>query len=179
MKFTETSLRGAWFIDLEPHADDRGFFARIFCANEFRAHGLEPAFVQGSISFNRARGTMRGMHFQVPPAAEAKIVRCTRGAIHDVIVDLRPDSPTYLRHVAVELTENNTRSLYIPPLFAHGFLTLEDNTEVQYLMAEFFAPACGRGARYNDPAFGISWPGEVTVISPKDATWPDFGPEKG
>lgn len=176
MKFTETALRGAWLIDLEPHVDDRGFFGRIFCANEFREHGLEPVFVQGSISFNRARGTMRGMHFQVPPAAEPKIVRCTRGAIHDVIVDLRPESPTYLQHVGVELTQDNWRSIYIPPLFAHGFLTLADNTEVQYLMAEFFAPAYGRGARYNDPRFGIAWPGEVRVISSKDATWPDFAP---
>lgn len=176
MKFSETSLGGAYLVELEPQSDERGFFARSFCAEEFRAHGLLPAFVQGNISFNRARGTLRGLHYQAPPAAETKVVRCTRGALFDVIVDLRPGSPTYLQHFGIELTADNRRALYIPTLFAHGFLTLADDTEVHYLMGESFSPGHARSIRYNDPALGIRWPVEVAVISPKDAAIPDFKP---
>lgn len=176
MKFTETPLAGAFLIELEPHADERGFFARSFCSREFHEHGLQDNFVQANIAFNRAKGTLRGMHYQAPPVGETKVVRCTRGALYDVIIDLRPASPTYLQHFGVELTADNHRALYIPIMFAHGLLTLADHTDVHYLMGEFFAPACARSVRYNDPVFGIRWPDEVRVISAKDASIPDFVP---
>ena len=174
MRFTETALPGAFLIDIEPRADARGFFARTFCRDEFLAHGLEPDVVQCNLSFNAARGTLRGMHYQVAPAAEAKLVRCLHGAIYDVIVDLRAGSATFGRHVGVELSAGNRRQLYVPPLFAHGFLTLTDHAEVAYQVSAAYTPAAERGLRYDDPAFGIAWPIPVSVISDKDAAWPAF-----
>ncbi|MGH8018943.1 MAG: dTDP-4-dehydrorhamnose 3,5-epimerase [Opitutaceae bacterium] len=174
MKFTETPLKGAFVIDLETRGDDRGFFARTFCAREFAAHGLKTGLVQGNMSFSRIKGTLRGLHFQLPPAAETKLVRCNRGALFDVIVDLRPESPTCTKWFGVELTADNRRALYVPENFAHGFMTLVEDTEAAYLVGEYYSPEHERGYRYNDPAFGIEWPGEVKLISPKDERWPDF-----
>lgn len=172
MLFAETPLAGAFLIDIEPRGDVRGFFARTFCQREFEAHGLSTAVAQSNVAYNERKGTLRGMHWQAAPATEPKLVRCTRGAIHDVIVDLRPGSPTYLRHFAVELSEENRRSLYVPDLFAHGYLTLTDRAEVTYLVGEFYAPGNERGLRYDDPALGIEWPAPVDVISDKDRAWP-------
>ncbi|MBX3081996.1 MAG: dTDP-4-dehydrorhamnose 3,5-epimerase [Anaerolineae bacterium] len=174
MLFKETHLKGAFVIDLERREDSRGFFARMFCANEFEQHGLKPTIVQGNLSFNHKAGTMRGMHMQLPPAPETKLVRCTRGRIYDVIVDLRPDSPTYLQHFGIELTDDNRTALYVPEMFAHGYQALTDGAEVTYLVGEFYTPGTEKGYRYNDPAFGIQWPIPVTVISDKDANWPLF-----
>lgn len=171
MRFEETSLAGAFVIEIEPHADDRGFFARAYCAREFEEHGLDPRVVQANLSYNRSKGTLRGMHYQAPPAGEAKLVRCIRGAIHDVIVDLRPDSPTYLQHVGVDLTAANRRALFVPALFAHGFQTLEDEVEVFYQVSEFYTPGAERGLRHDDPALAISWPLPVSEISDKDRFW--------
>lgn len=171
MVFTETELQGAFVIDLERHIDNRGYFARMFCRREFVAHGLKADIAQGNIAFNATRGTMRGMHFQFPPAAETKLVRCTRGAILDVIVDLRPESATYLRHVAVELTADNGRSLYVPERFAHGYQVLADGTETTYLVGEFYAPETEGGLAYDDPRLGIEWPLPVTEVSEKDSAW--------
>ena len=175
MRFIETRLTGAFIIEPELHEDARGFFARTFCAQEFREHGLETRFVQCSISRSRARGTLRGMHFQLPPAAEAKLLRCTSGAVCDVIVDLRAESPTYLQHMSVELSARNLRWFYVPQLFAHGFQTLEDETEVFYQISEFYAPAHATGLRFDDPALKITWPLAVSVISEKDRRWPLLG----
>jgi dTDP-4-dehydrorhamnose 3,5-epimerase len=172
MIFTETALRGAFIVDLEPRGDDRGFFARAFCRREFEAHGLEPLVAQGNISFNYRKGTVRGLHFQFPPAAETKFVRCSRGAIVDVIVDLRPESPTYLAHVAVELTAENRRGLYVPQRFAHGYQVLADGTETTYQVGDFYTPAAESGLRYSDPRLAIRWPLPVTDISDKDEHWP-------
>lgn len=155
MKFMETQLEGAFLVEIAPVSDNRGFFSRTFCAREFEEHGLKPTFVQANLSFNHRRGTMRGMHYQQQPAAETKLVRCTAGAIYDVIIDLRPNSPTYLQHVGVELTADNRKALYVPELFAHGYLTLTDNAEVVYQVGEFYAPGYERGLRYDDPKFGI------------------------
>lgn len=174
MIFRETLLKGAYVIELEPHRDARGFFARSFCAREFAAHGLKPNVAQCNLSYNHVAGTLRGMHYQLPPAAETKLVRCTRGAIYDVIIDLRPDSETYLQHFGVELTEENRLALYVPELFAHGYQALTDGAEVSYQVSEFYTPGMERGLRYDDPAFGISWPMPVSVISDKDAAWPLF-----
>jgi dTDP-4-dehydrorhamnose 3,5-epimerase len=174
MRFIETLLRGAFVVELENIEDERGFFARTFCVREFEANGLNSHLVQCSTAFNLRRGTLRGLHWQTVPKSEDKLVRVTRGAIHDVMVDLRPDSPTYLQHVAVELTIDNGRMLYIPKGFAHGLQTLVDDTEVSYQMSEFFAPECARGARWNDPAFGITWPLPDPVMSDRDRSWPDF-----
>ena len=174
MIFTETKLKGAYIIDLQKLKDERGFFARSFCRREFETHGLNPNVVQCNVSFNVKKGTMRGMHYQAKPFEEAKLVRCTMGSIYDVIVDLRPDSLTFKDFLGLQLTAHNKHSLYIPEGFAHGFLTLEDNTEVFYQMSEFFAPDSARGFRYNDPAFGIDWPEEVQVISDRDRDYPDF-----
>jgi len=171
MIFTETALPGSFIIDLEPRGDDRGFFARTFCQREFESRGLKPLIAQGNVSFNVHRGTLRGMHFQYPPAAETKYIRCTRGAIVDVIVDLRPESPTYLQHVAVELTADNRRSLYVPERFAHGYQVLEPDTETIYMVGEFYTPAAESGVRFDDPRLGISWPLPATEMSPKDRTW--------
>jgi len=171
MIFTETKLKGAYVIDLERREDSRGFFARAFCQNEFSSHGLKKIIAQGNVAFNFKKGTLRGMHFQYPPAAETKLVRCTRGAILDIIVDLRPESPTYLKHIAVELSEDNQRSLYVPERFAHGYQALRDNTETSYQVGEFYTPGCEGGLAYNDPRLGLEWPLPVTVISEKDAAW--------
>jgi dTDP-4-dehydrorhamnose 3,5-epimerase len=168
MIFTETRLKGAYIIDLERREDDRGFFARAFCQREFEERGLKPNIVQASIASNRRKGTLRGMHFQFPPAAETKIVRCTRGAILDIIIDLRPESPTYLLHVAVELDADNRRSLYIPERFAHGYQVLEDDTDVSYEMSGSYTPSAECGLLYDDPRLGLFWPLLVTVISAKD-----------
>jgi dTDP-4-dehydrorhamnose 3,5-epimerase len=174
MRFTETSVAGAVIVDVEAHVDERGFFGRSWCTREFEANGLNPCVVQCNISGNLARGTLRGMHYQAPPHAECKLVRCTKGAIYDVVIDLRRSSPTYLRHVAAELTEDNHRALYIPEGLAHGFLTLTDNSEVFYQMSAFYEPAAARGLRWNDPAFNISWPVPVAVISTRDREYDDF-----
>jgi dTDP-4-dehydrorhamnose 3,5-epimerase len=172
MIFTETHLQGAFFVDLDRREDSRGFFARSFCQQEFAQHGLNPVVAQANVAFSTTRGTVRGLHFQRPPVAETKVVRVTRGAILDVIVDLRPESPTYLRHVAIELTADNRRALYVPERFAHGFQVLQDQTETTYLMGQFYAPGVEGGLRYSDPRLGLEWPLPVTEISPKDAAWP-------
>jgi dTDP-4-dehydrorhamnose 3,5-epimerase len=170
--FSRTPIEGVAIIDLEPREDFRGFFARMFCTEEFEAAGLDPRVDQCNLSFNHRAGTLRGMHFQVAPHPEAKLIRCIRGAIIDVIVDMRPDSPTRLQHVAVELTAANRRSFYVPPYFAHGYQSLEDDTEVFYQVTGSYEPSAERGLRYDDPALGIEWPLPVTVISDKDAAWP-------
>jgi dTDP-4-dehydrorhamnose 3,5-epimerase len=170
--FTETELAGAFIIDVEDKPDDRGFFARTFCQHEFEAHGLKPQVAQCNVSFNHRAGTLRGMHYQVEPATETKLIRCTAGAIVDVIVDMREGSPTYLRHIAVELTAANRRALYVPGMFAHGYQTLTDDAEVTYQVGEFYTPGYERGLRHDDPALGIDWPVPVTTISDKDAAWP-------
>lgn len=179
MIFHETVLPGAFRIELEQLEDERGFFARSFCAAEFEAHGLNPACPQCNISYNRRKGTLRGLHFQRSPHQEAKLVRCTRGIIHDVILDLRPESPTYRRHAAVELSAENHQMLYVPEGLAHGFQTLTDHAEVFYQMSSAFVPGVGDGVRYDDPAFGIAWPLPVTAISDRDRTYPDFAPAEG
>jgi dTDP-4-dehydrorhamnose 3,5-epimerase len=171
MIFTETKLAGAYIIDLERREDERGHFARAFCQNEFTEHGLNPTIAQANVAYNHAKGTLRGMHFQFPPAAETKLVRCPRGAILDIIVDLRPESPTYLQHVAVELNEENQRGLYVPERFAHGYQVLEDGTETSYQVGEFYTPGVEGGLMYDDPRLGLEWPLPVSVISEKDANW--------
>ena len=172
MIFTETPLSSAFIVELEPRGDERGFFARAFCRREFEAHGLKPDIAQTNISFNRREGTVRGLHFQFPPAAETKLVRCSRGAILDVIVDLRPESPTYLRHVAVELTAENRRALYVPERFAHGYQVLQPDTETTYYVGEFYTPSLESGLRYSDPRLAISWPLPPADMSAKDQQWP-------
>ena len=174
MLFRETKLPGAFVIDLQKHEDERGFFARSWCRKEFEAHGLDPRTVQCNVSFNKVKGTLRGMHYQVAPYAEAKLVRCTRGAIYDVIIDLRRGSATYKQYVSEVLSSNNYKALFVPEGFAHGFQTLEDNSEVFYQMSEFYSPEHQRGLRYNDPAFKISWPIDATVISDRDRNYEDF-----
>jgi dTDP-4-dehydrorhamnose 3,5-epimerase len=174
MIFTETKLKGAFVVDIERREDPRGFFARAFCQNEFAAHGLKSTIAQANVAFNRLKGTIRGMHFQFPPAAETKLVRCTRGAILDIIVDLRPESPTYLQHVAVELTEDNCRSLYVPERFAHGYQALRDNTDTSYQVGEFYTPGCEGGLLYDDARLRLPWPLTVTVVSEKDRLWRPF-----
>jgi dTDP-4-dehydrorhamnose 3,5-epimerase len=163
-------------LDLERREDERGFFARAFCAGEFQARGLNPALVQANLSFSRRRGTLRGMHYQSAPAAEAKLVRCIRGAIFDVVADLRPDSPAFLRWHGCELTAENRRALLVPEGCAHGFLTLEDGCEVFYQVSHSYSPSHERGFRFDDPAVGIAWPAEVTVVSAKDLGWEPLGP---
>ena len=174
MIFTETKLRGAFVIELEPHADQRGFFARTFCRKEFEAHSIDAHVEQCNISFNKRKGTLRGMHFQAAPFAEAKLVRCTSGSIYDVIIDLRPSSPTFKQHVAVELSAENRTMLFIPEGFAHGFQTLRDDTEVFYQMGQPFSAEHARGVRWNDPAFGIEWPKGERIIIERDRNYPDF-----
>ena len=176
MKFQATGLPGAYIIDIDRLVDERGFFARTFCRDEFAACGLRTQFFQCNTSFNTLRGTLRGMHFQREPHAEAKLIRCTRGAIHDVIVDLRPDSSSYCRWVAVELTDDNERMLYIPEGVAHGFQTLVDGSEVFYQMAAMYRPEASDGVRWNDPAFGIDWPLPDPIVSARDAGYGDFVP---
>ncbi len=174
MIFTETALHGAYIIDPEKRADPRGFFARAWCQREFEEHNLVPRIVQVNLSYNKTEGTLRGMHYQRAPYAETKLIRCTRGAIYDVIIDLRPESPTYKQWIGVELTADNYRMLFVPEGFAHGFQTLEDSTDVTYQVSEFYTPGVEGGVRYNDPLFSIQWPLEVTVISDKDRSWPDY-----
>ena len=174
MIFTAAPIPGAYVIDPERLEDERGFFARTWCQREFKAHGLNPGLAQCNISYNRRKGTLRGMHYQAVPHAEARLVRCTSGAIYDVIVDLRPDSVTFKRWFPVELTADNRRMLYIPEGLAHGFLTSRDDTEVFYQMSEFYTPGSARGVRWNDPAFGIEWPQEIQVIAERDRNYPDF-----
>ncbi|MBF0154183.1 MAG: dTDP-4-dehydrorhamnose 3,5-epimerase [Magnetococcales bacterium] len=176
MLFQETALAGAWLIEPEPLHDQRGFFARAFCEKEFRTHGLNDHWVQHNISFNAAKGTLRGLHYQSSPHAEIKVVRCTAGAIYDVIVDLRPASPTYTRWIGVELSAVNRRALYVPAGFAHGFQTLLPETELFYLMSEFFHPECARGVVWNDPALGIDWPVGERILSERDRSYPAFVP---
>jgi dTDP-4-dehydrorhamnose 3,5-epimerase len=174
MIFTETRLKGAFILELERLEDSRGFFARSFCRKEFQAHGLNAAVAQCNVSHNRARGTLRGMHYAAAPFAEAKLVRCTAGALYDVIIDLRPDSPTYKQHLGEVLSAANHKMLYVPEGFAHGFQTLEDDTEVFYQMSQFYSPEHARGVRYNDPAFGIEWMIAKPVIADRDRDYPDF-----
>lgn len=171
MIFTETKLKGAFILDLERREDNRGFFARAFCQKEFEQHGLKPVIAQANVAFNKRKGTLRGMHFQFPPAAETKLVRATRGAILDIIVDLRPESPTYLQHVAVELSADNGRSLYVPERFAHGYQALEDGTETSYMVGEFYTPGAEGGLSPTDPRLGLKWPLPTTEISDKDRAW--------
>jgi dTDP-4-dehydrorhamnose 3,5-epimerase len=172
--FIPTALDGASLIELTPAGDERGFFARAFCRREFEAHGLNPNLAQCNLSFNKSRGTLRGMHYQLAPHAEVKLIRCTRGAIYDVIVDLRPQSRTFKQWMGVELTSNNHAMLYVPEGFAHGYLTLEENTEVFYQVSEFYSKEYERGVRWNDAAFGIEWPIEPAIISDKDRRHADF-----
>jgi dTDP-4-dehydrorhamnose 3,5-epimerase len=174
MIFTETKLKGAFVIEPEKLEDERGFFARTRCRDKFTQRGLNPHIAQCNISFNQKRGTLRGMHYQIAPHAEVRTVRCTRGAIHDVIIDMRPDSPTFTQWVSLELNAENRRILYVPEGFAHGFQTLEDDTEVFYEVSVFYAPEYVRGVRWNDPAFGIQWPPADRTISHRDRTYPDF-----
>jgi dTDP-4-dehydrorhamnose 3,5-epimerase len=174
MKFTELELSGAFLVDLEPIEDERGFFARSFCRQEFAARGLNPAVAQCNISFNRQRGTLRGLHYQAPPKGEAKLVRCTRGALYDVVADLRPGSPTFCRWSAVQLSAENYQMLYIPAGLAHGFQTLRDDTELFYQMSEFYDPGSARGLRWDDPTFQINWPLPITAVSERDRSYPPF-----
>ena len=174
MVFKENKLKGAYIVEGEPIKDDRGFFARTFCKEEFTRHQLDPCVAQCSISFNTKKGTLRGMHYQTKPYEEVRLVRCTRGRIFDVIIDLRPQSPTHKHWDAVELTADNRLMLYVPKGFAHGFQTLEDNTEVFYQMSEFYAPEFARGLRWNDPVFAIAWPLDNPILSARDRTFPNF-----
>jgi dTDP-4-dehydrorhamnose 3,5-epimerase len=174
MKFTETPLKGVFVIDLEKRGDDRGFFARLFCEREFAQHGLNPKIVQMNNSLSSTRGTLRGIHYQLAPKGEDKTFRCVRGALFDVVIDLRPESPTFLQHFTMELTAENRTMIHVPKGCANSFMTLRDDTEAFYFVSEFFSPEHERGIRYNDPAFGIRWPMEPVVISDKDKNHPDF-----
>jgi dTDP-4-dehydrorhamnose 3,5-epimerase len=171
MIFSESRLAGAYTVDIDRRKDDRGYLARMFCADEFSAHGLRSTVAQANVSFNAKRGTLRGLHFQYPPAAETKYVRCTKGAVFDVIVDLRPESPTYLEHLALVLSAENGRGLYVPKRFAHGFVTLENDTELTYLISESHKPNAEGGLRYNDPMLRVDWPLPVWVVSARDTAW--------
>jgi dTDP-4-dehydrorhamnose 3,5-epimerase len=172
MIFKQTKLRGAYIIKLEPTRDGRGFFARSFCKQEFEEHGLISSIVQCNVSFNKKKGTLRGMHYQVKPHEEVKLVRCTKGAIYDVIIDLRPDSETFKDWFAVELTADNRLMLYVPKGFAHGFQTQEDDSEVFYQMSAFYHPECARGVRWDDPTFGVEWPQAPALIGERDGSFP-------
>ena len=174
MIFTETKLKGAFIIDLQKREDERGFFARTYCADEFSKRGLSTHMPQSNMSLSKQKHTLRGMHFQIDGAEEAKLIRCTRGSILDVIIDIRKNSPTYCEHISVELTEENHRMLYVPEGFAHGFITLVDNVEVAYQVSQFYTPGKERGIRWNDPLFGIQWPTQQPIISEKDAIHPNF-----
>ncbi|MFO0957727.1 MAG: dTDP-4-dehydrorhamnose 3,5-epimerase [Isosphaeraceae bacterium] len=176
MIFTPTPLAGAFLIDLEKRGDDRGFFARAFCEKEFAQHGLVTHFCQVNNSLTSQKGTLRGMHYQLSPKAETKVVRCIRGALYDAILDLRPDSPTFGKSFGAELTAENRRVMYVPKGFAHGFITLSDDTEAFYFVDEFYAPDQERGVRWDDPRFSIEWPAKPVVLSDKDRAWRDFDP---
>ncbi len=174
MDFAQTKLPGVFEVRLQPHADQRGFFARSWCQKEFATNGLNSSLAQCSVSFNKLKGTLRGMHYQVAPYREAKLVRCTRGTVYDVVLDLRPDSPSYKQWTSVVLSSEERNMVYVPEGCAHGFLTLDDDTEIFYQISEFYAPEAARGIRWNDPAFRISWPIPVEVISDKDRSYPNF-----
>jgi dTDP-4-dehydrorhamnose 3,5-epimerase len=176
MIFTETPLAGAYLIDMEQRGDERGFFARAFCEREFASHGLATRILQANDSMSARKGTLRGMHYQLPPKAETKMVRCIRGALHDIILDLRPGSPTFGQSYGADLTADNRRMMYVPKGFGHGFITLADDTEAFYLVDELYSPECERGVRWNDPRFSIRWPAPMVVISEKDQTYRDFDP---
>jgi dTDP-4-dehydrorhamnose 3,5-epimerase len=178
--FTELEVEGAFVVDLERKGDERGFFARAFCGDEFEAHGLDPTVVQANLSYNERRGTIRGLHWQEPPEHEAKTVRCIAGAVFDVVVDVRRDSATHGRWAGVELSADNHRMLYLPAGCAHGYMALTDGAEIYYLVSRAYAPGHERGVRWDDPAFGIEWPdpGVPVVVSPKDASWPDYTDER-
>jgi dTDP-4-dehydrorhamnose 3,5-epimerase len=176
MIFHPTKLKGAFIVEMEPRSDHRGYFGRAYCAKEFAAHGIEPRVVQANMSGTLQKGTVRGMHYQLAPASEPKFIRCVRGAIYDVIIDMRADSPTYLEHVGVELTAANRRAIYVPDLFAHGHQALVDDVEIFYLVGEFYTPGCEQGVRFDDPRVGIQWPLPVTVVSEKDTGWPLLPP---
>ena len=178
MRFTPTAVDGPVVVDLELREDERGLFARTYCRSEFEAAGLLPLAEQCNLSWNSRAGTLRGMHWQVAPATEAKLVRCTAGAVLDVVVDVREGSPTYLQSFAVELSADNRRALYVPPMFAHGYQALTDGAEVSYQVSEAYTPGTERGLRHDDPALGLSWPLPVSVISPKDAGWPLMGDQQ-
>ena len=171
MIFKKTALKDAWIIDLNKLTDERGFFARSFCIKEFEDHGIKFPIAQSNVSYNYKKQTLRGMHYQLEPHGEAKLVRCTKGSIHDVIIDVRSDSPTYGKWIGVELSEKNYRMLYVPEGFAHGFITLEDETEVTYQVSEFYTPGAEQGIRWDDPAFSIEWPLDPKIISEKDKSW--------
>ena len=172
MIFKEVPIKDAWIIELDRREDERGFFARAWCQKELESHGFAPRIVQVNSSFNEIKGTLRGMHYQIHPAGEAKFVRCIRGSIYDVVIDLRPSSPTYKRWAGVELTADNRRALYVPEYCAHGYLTLEKGSEAMYFVSGFYSPEHERGIRYDDPAIGVSWPIEIEVVSAKDEAWP-------
>jgi dTDP-4-dehydrorhamnose 3,5-epimerase len=178
LHFEPLDIAGAFRVTLQPYADERGFFSRTYCTREFVEHGLPGELVQANLSYNRKRGTVRGMHYQKPPSREAKLVRCVRGGILDVIIDLRTNSPTFMRHAGATLTAQNHAALFIPWGVAHGFQTLEDDTEVEYLMTDYYAPELAAGVRWNDPVFGIEWPLAEVVIHPRDAGYPDFDPRQ-
>ena len=178
MIFTETAIKGGYLVDIARHEDHRGFFARAWCRREFEAHGLNPDLAQINVGHSHKKGTLRGLHFQTAPHQEAKLARCTMGAIYDVMVDLRPDSPTYLQWFGVELSAQNRRMLYVPEGCAHGYQTLADGTEMLYQTSDFYAPAQALGVRYDDPAFAIVWPLDVTVISDADKNWPSYTLER-
>lgn len=178
MIFQSTDIDGAWFVDVEPIEDERGFFARAWCQREFAQRGAAPSFVQANLASTRRRGTLRGLHFQAPPHWEAKFVRCVRGAAFVVAVDLRPESPSYLRWAGAELSADNRRGLYVPTGCAQGYQTLEDDTEMFYQMSQFYAPGMARGVRYDDPAFAIEWPLEPSVMSDADRNWPVYQVEE-
>ena len=174
MIFKETPLKDAWILDLDKREDARGFFARSFCLNELREKGIQMPIVQANVSMTRHKGTLRGMHYQIDGAEEAKLVRCTKGKILDVIIDLRPESPSFEQHFKVELSSENYRQIYIPEGFAHGFLTLSDDVEMQYFVSNYYSPGKERGIRWNDPHFGIDWPVASPMLSEKDAAYPDY-----
>jgi dTDP-4-dehydrorhamnose 3,5-epimerase len=176
MRFETTELAGAWVIEIEPHADERGFFARTFCEREFAQHSLPTHYPQTNLSRNSRAGTLRGMHYAAAPDREAKLVRCVRGRIYDVIIDLRAGSPTRDKWIGVELSAEKGRALFVPEGFAHGFITLDDDSDVFYHMSDFFKPEAARGLRWDDPHFGIRWPRAASVISARDAAYPDFDP---
>ena len=176
MKFTEMPIAGVILVELEPASDDRGFFARTYCREEFTRHGLDPEIAQCSMAFSAKAGTVRGMHYQRDPHGEVKLIRCTRGAVYDVVVDLRSDSSTFRRWYGVELSADNRRMLYIPRGIAHGYQSLQDGTEISYQMSTPYHPEAAAGVRWDDPAFGVIWPLEVTVIAERDRTYPNFGP---
>lgn len=178
MKFAETTLRGAYVVDIEPIEDERGFFARTWCEREFREWGLNPSLRQAALSFNHKRGTLRGMHFQTGKYQESKLIRCVAGAVFDVIIDLRKDSPTFTKHFALELSPGNHRMLYVPEGFAHGFQTLTDGAEMFYQISQFYSPEHAGGVRWNDPVFAIEWPEPVRVISARDRSFTDFDAER-